>query len=159
DHPAEFNAKNGYLDDYEARKFLYWALFAGACGHTYGCHDIWQFLDDKRKPITAARTPWRKAIDLPGAGQMQHARVLLESRPYLTRVPDQSLLVTEPGKGPDHVQATRGDDGSYAFVYIASGKPVTINLDKLSGKEIAAAWYDPRTGRAKAIDRFGREGK
>src|SRR5262245_53766074 len=29
DHPAEFNAKNGYLDDYEVRKFAYWAVFAG----------------------------------------------------------------------------------------------------------------------------------
>src|SRR5262249_37939271 len=24
DHPAEFQAKNGYLDDWEARKFAYW---------------------------------------------------------------------------------------------------------------------------------------
>ena len=24
DHPAEFNAKNGYLDDYETRKHAYW---------------------------------------------------------------------------------------------------------------------------------------
>lgn len=33
DHPAGFNLENGYLDDYDVRKALYWALFAGAHGH------------------------------------------------------------------------------------------------------------------------------
>ena len=82
DHPAGFKAANGYLDDYDARKAAYWALFAGACGHTYGCHDIWQFLGPGHPPVTAARTPWREAkSDLPAAGQMRHVRALLESRP------------------------------------------------------------------------------
>ncbi len=78
------------------RKFAYWSLFAGAHGHTYGCHDIWQFLGPDRAPITAAQTPWKAALDLPGAGQMRHARALLESRPFLIRVPDQSLLKLGP---------------------------------------------------------------
>ena len=45
DHPSGFKVENGYLNDYDVRKFAYWALFAGAHGHTYGCHDIWQFFD------------------------------------------------------------------------------------------------------------------
>ena len=60
DHPAEFNPKNGYLNEYDTRKSAYWSLFAGACGHTYGCHDIWQFFAPGRPPITSARTPWRR---------------------------------------------------------------------------------------------------
>lgn len=159
DHPAEFNAKNGYLDEYDVRKFAYWSLFAGACGHTYGCHDIWQFLAPGRAPITAARTPWRTAKDLPGASQMQYVRALLESRPVLARVPDQSLLASDPGRGTDHVQASRADDGSYAFVYAASGQPFTVNLDKLSGTRLRGFWYDPRNGEAKAIGTFTRAGR
>jgi Tol biopolymer transport system component len=159
DHPAEFNAKNGYVNDYEVRKAAYWALFAGACGHTYGCHDIWQFLDKTRKPITEARTPWRKALQLPGAKQMHYARALLESRPVLTRIPDQSLVTSDVGKGTDHIQATRGEDGSYAFIYSASGKTFTVDLDKLSGQEVRATWYDPRNGEAKVLGVFARGGK
>jgi hypothetical protein len=64
------------------------------------------------------------ATNMPGAGQMQYARALIESRPFLTRVPDQSLLTSDPGKGTDRVQATRGEDGSFAFVYSASGQPL-----------------------------------
>jgi len=159
DHPAEFNPKNGFLDDYEVRKFAYWAIFAGACGHTYGCHDIWQFLGPGRPPITAARMPWKQAIDLPGAGQMRFVRALLESRPFLTRIPDQSLLTSDPGRGADHIQAARAEDGSYAFIYSASGKPFTVALDKLSGDRLRASWYDPRKGTSVAIGMLPREGK
>ncbi len=153
DHPAEFNPKNGYLDAYDARKFAYWSLFAGACGHTYGCHDIWQFYNG-RSPITAARTLWKTAKDLPGAAQMQYARALVESRPVLVRIPDQSLLASEPGRGSDHMQATRAEDGSYAFIYSASGQPFTVNLAKLSGERLLATWYDPRNGTSKPIGMF-----
>jgi hypothetical protein len=159
DHPAGFKASNGYLDDYDVRKAAYWATFAGACGHTYGCHDIWQFLGPVRPPITAARTPWRQAKDLPGAGQMRYLRALLESRPMLMRVPDQSLLASDTGRATDHAQATRAEDGSYAFVYSASGKPITVDLGKLSGKEMRSSWYDPRNGTTRVSDTFIRAGK
>jgi hypothetical protein len=159
DHPAGFKAANGYLDDWEARKFAYWALFAGACGHTYGCHDIWQFYGPGRSPITAARTPWRKAIGLPGAGQMRYARDLIESRPVLIRVPDPSLLASDPGRGGDHVQATRAGDGSYAFIYSASGHPFTVALDRLTGDTLKASWYDPRTGTSTAAGTVERAGR
>jgi hypothetical protein len=158
DHPAKFRPENGWLDDYESRKFAYWALFAGAHGHTYGCHDIWQFYQPDRTPITYARTPWYEAIHLPGAGQMQHAKNLLLSRPFLTRIPDQSLLASDPGTGTDHVQATRDAEGRYAFVYAASGQPFTVKMEKLAGT-VRAAWYDPRTGTSETFGEYpGGEG-
>lgn len=147
DHPSGFDAKNGYLDDYNVRKAAYWAVFAGACGHTYGCHDIWQFLDPARfAPITTPRTPWREALKLPGAGQMQHLRALVESRPFLKLVPDQGLIAGDPGDGPAHVQAARAEDGSYAYVYVPNGQSVTVRMGVLAGTQHDAHWYDPRTG-------------
>ena len=155
DHPESFDAKNGYLNDYDVRKAAYWAVFAGAFGHTYGCHDIWQFLDTSRFPaVTSARTPWRDALKLPGADQIRHLRALIESRPFLTRVPDQALLVSGGGAGADHIQATRNADGGYAFVYSPSGVPFTVDAAPLTGATLAAWWFDPRTGRAAAGGRF-----
>ena len=155
DHPNGFKVENGYLDAYDVRKAAYWDLFAGAHGHTYGCHDIWQFLNtDHFPPVTAARTPWRDAIHLPGANQMQFARKLIESRPFLSRIPDPSLVVSGPEAGGDHVEATHGEDGSYAFVYIPSGKSVTVDLGLLSGQTIAAHWFDPRTEAAAPAGTF-----
>ncbi len=146
DHPNSFNPQNGWLDDYDCRKYLYWALFAGACGHTYGCHDIWQMYAPGREPISWARTPWQEAIHLPGSGQMQHAKALLLARPYLTRIPDQSLIVSGALTGTDHIRSTRDSENAFVLVYSASGKPFTLNLEKIGGGTFDAAWYDPRTG-------------
>ena len=159
DHPAGFKKENGYLTDYDVRKEFYWAVLAGACGHTYGCHDIWQFLSEKHPPVTFARTPWREAIHLPGSTQVGYGRRVVESRPYLTRVPDPELIASDPGAGTDHVQAARDADGSYAFVYSASGKPVRVRTGKLSGQKVAAHWFDPRDGSARRIGEFARQEK
>jgi Protein of unknown function (DUF4038)/Putative collagen-binding domain of a collagenase len=145
------NLDGGYLDDYEVRKSLYWALFAGAHGHTYGCWPIWQMWRSGRQPLIGARRPWYEALHLPGSSQMQHARVLLLSRPFLSRIPDQSLIVSDVGAGTHHVRATRDAEGSYALIYIPSGKPVELDLTRLAGERLAGYWYDPRTGVARSI--------
>ena len=159
DHPSGFDLDNGYLDDYDVRKGLYWGLFAGACGHTYGCHDIWQMWQEGRDPATFTRTPWYDALHLPGSAQVQHARALLESRPYLSRVPDQTLIAGEPGQGTHHVQATRDEDGSYALLYLPSCRPVTVDLERLSGETLNVHWYNPRTGEARPAGRVPRQGR
>jgi hypothetical protein len=151
DHPAGFKLDNGYLDDYDVRKALYWALFAGAHGHTYGCHPIWQFWNSGRAPATFVRREWREALQLPGAAHVGHARTLLGSRPFLSRVPDQLLIASEPGEGSQHVQATRDADGSYALVYLPYYAPVTIDLGKLQAETVVAHWYNPRSGSARRI--------
>ena len=77
----------------------------------------------ERKPINNPLLPWFDAINQPGDAQMQHARALLESRPYLTRIPDDDVLATNPvptampGSGRYHFAAKRDANGSYAMVY------------------------------------------
>ena len=144
------NLDGGYLDDYEVRKSLYWALFAGAHGHTYGCSPIWSMWRPGLPP-TLSRRPWYEALNLPGSSQVQHARALLLSRPFLTRIPDQSLIVSDVGAGTHHVRATRDREGRYALVYLPSSKPVELDLTHLAGEHLRGFWYDPRTGIAHAI--------
>jgi hypothetical protein len=88
------------------------------------------------------------------AFHMLHVRNLLLSRPFLGRVPDQSLIAGDPGQGPDHVRATRAGDRSYAMLYLPTGKPVAVDLAKLAGPKLKAWWFDPRTGKAAAIGQF-----
>ena len=77
------NLDGGLLHDWDARKAVYLALFPGAHGHTYGCNPMWQMWDRGRQPMIYARRPWHAAMHLPGSGQMQHAKALLLSRPFL----------------------------------------------------------------------------
>ena len=157
DHPVCFNAKDlGISSAYDIRKHAYINVFAGAFGHTYGCHDVWQMYAPNRTPVNGPHFPWYVALDLPGASQMNYLRRLIESRPMLDRVPDQSLI-TAPLGDNDRIQATRGKD--YVFVYTTQGKGVTINMGKISGNEVMAFWYNPKNGENKEIGKFANKGQ
>jgi hypothetical protein len=144
--PHAFDGANPRLEAIHTRRFAYWALFSGACGHTYGCNDIWQMWKRGDKPIISAQLPWNEAINLPGAGQMQYARALIESGPYFDRMPDPSLVEPPNSSGPDYTAACRAPDASYALVYFSAGKSATLRTFILKGPHLAAQWYDPRTG-------------
>jgi len=148
------------IDARDARRAAYWSLFAGAHGHTYGCNEVYQFwTPGRQKPPWGAEIHWREAIELPGASQMRHVRALVESRPFLVRVPDQSMIVGEVPGGIDHVSATRASDGSYAFVFAPSGAPVAVNMTKLSGATVRAWWFDPRLGVSEQVAEFPARGE
>jgi hypothetical protein len=158
DHPVSpwptWDPANGYFRDHDVRKQLYRSVFAGGCGVTYGNHSIWQFTGERHGAINHAERDWSSALDRPGAAQVRHLRALMESRPYFTRVPDQSILVSAEGERAHHVRATRDRAGSYAFVYLPLALPVTVKLDAISGDSVQAWWYAPCTGEAIAIGRF-----
>ena len=156
DHPVNWNPQNGWFNDFDVRQAAYWGMFAGGFGHTYGCHDIWQMFAPGRQPVSSARNNWYDVLDLPGAWDMMHLRNLMESRPFLSRIPDQSLISDGDGGGAEHIQATRGD--GYAFIYLPYGPDVTIETGKISGDKIKAWWFDPRTGKASEIDTFANHG-
>jgi hypothetical protein len=156
DHPLAFRAKeNGYSFDAHVRQRAYWSVFSGSCGHTYGNHSVWQMYAAGRRPVNGPLLTWDEAILRPGAAQMQYVRALVESRPYLSRVPDQTLIVN-PLDGADRIVATRGD--SYAFIYSAQGRPFTVNMGKISGDRVKASWYNPRTGTSLDVDAFENRG-
>jgi hypothetical protein len=155
---SHFDPKNGFMTAHDSRKFAYWALFAGAHGHTYGCNEVWQMWQPGREPVLHAHLPWKEAIKLPGSSQMQYAKRLLLSRPFFNRIPDQSILAMEDGAGAYHVRATRASDGSYAMIYLPLRKPVQVHMDKIAGKRAVAWWYDPRTGKAKQAGAFATSG-
>jgi Protein of unknown function (DUF4038)/Putative collagen-binding domain of a collagenase len=166
DHPISFRAKElGHSVAADVRRPLYWDLFTGAFGHTYGHHSVWQMWQPGRQPINNPLMPWHEAIDQPGAGQMQHGRRLMESRPFLTRVPDDSVIVTAdpassvPGAGLKRYVATRDSEGSYAMVYVPTGRPFKVKMDKISGAKVKAWWFNPRAGKATLVGEFPNTGE
>jgi hypothetical protein len=166
DHPVAFNAKQlGHSIASDVRRPLYWNLFTGAFGHTYGHHSVWQMWTPDRDPVNAPLMPWHEAIEQPGAAQMQHGRALMESRPFLTRVPDDRVLVESdiptamPGTGRYHFTATRDTNGTYAMVYAPVGRPFRVRMSVITGPQVRAWWFNPRTGAATAIGTFPNTGE
>jgi hypothetical protein len=80
----------------------------------------------------------------------------MESRPFLSRIPDQSLIVPQYFPETDYVVATRGD--GYAFVYFPTGWSAEIILDKVGAKTLNAYWFDPRRGESKLIEKIAGTG-
>lgn len=156
DIPAGIKAGSPRLTDYDVRKAEYASLFAGSFGVTYGNNNVWQFVKTGNERNLATMT-WQQALKSMGAYSMQYLKRLMLSRPQ-NRVPDQSLIVGTPYAAVDRLQATRGADGSFAFIYSASGKAVTVNLNKLSGKQVTARWYNPRAAKSVYLGVFAKNG-
>jgi hypothetical protein len=136
---------------HDVRRAAWWAMLAGAAGHTYGCNDVWQFHDAGRPPLIEANTPWRKALEFPGGRQMGIMRKLFESRLWTRLVPDPALVVEGQGTGEHHVQAARAPDGSLAVVYATVGAEFTVDLGRLAAEQLHVWWFDPREGEAKKV--------
>jgi hypothetical protein len=166
DHPISFAADRfGHSISADIRRPIYWDLFSGACGHTYGHHSVWQMFDPNRgKPINNPLMPWYDAINQPGAAQLRHAKQLLLSRPYLTRVPDDTIIVADtvrtsvPGAGRYRFVATRDASGSFAMVYAPIGRAFRVDMTKITGAIVKAWWFNPRDGAARAIGEFPNTG-
>lgn len=163
DHPVHFDpGRQGHSIAADVRRALYWDLFSGAFGHTYGHHSIWQFWAPGREPVNHPLMSWREALLQPGATQMQHAKHLLLSRPFLTRIPDDSVIVPDrvptsvPGAGRYRMVATRDTAGTYAMVYAPVGRSFQVRLNVIQGPTVRAWWFNPRDGRATLIGELPR---
>jgi len=152
DHPVspwpKWDPANGYYDDYDVRKQCYRSVFAGACGVTYGHHSIWQFYSQRTNKINHAKMYWTEALDRPGAFQVGYLKKLMESRPMLERIPDQSIVVSGQGKMGEFVTSFKDRSGSYIMIYVPTKKTISINTSSLHSRKIKFWWFNPKTGQA-----------
>ena len=135
--------------DYDARTAAWWAVLAGAAGHTYGNNNVWQMYDVGRTPVIDAAVPWRRALDHPGAAQMGYLRELLERVRWWKLRPAPlggGLLVDAPAHCPAKVRAALAEDGSAALVYSPKGEPFTLRLTALRRGRVRERWFNPRYG-------------
>ena len=134
------------FDDYDTRQVAYWALMAGACGHTYGHNCIWQMWEPKHEPVLWANIPWYESLDTSGAFQMGFVRSLFEAFPFQELIPDQNIIVDGPSYGGAKIRAARSKNGSFAIVYSPRGESFTINKRVFKSIRVKETWYDPRYG-------------
>ncbi len=149
DHPNCFNARElGYSVAADIRRIMYWNVFAGGFGQTYGCHNVWQMFELDKEGINGPLRPWTRALELPMAEQVRHLKHLMLSRPFLSRIPDQTMILSEQIDDEHYVIATRDSEGTYAMIYFPTGRNTKVDLSKFGGQSLRSWWYDPRTGHA-----------
>lgn len=147
DHPIAWNPENGWFDDFDTRQAAYGSMLAGAFGHTYGNHNIWQMWEPGHEPVSSARTPWYEAIDHPGTFHMANFRNLFEQRPFHKLVSHQEMIRGDILRNIAPARAAKSRDNSFAIVYIPHGQTVDIGLQLFGGNAVNAWWYNPRLGK------------
>jgi hypothetical protein len=167
DHPVnpwdgKWTRQRGYFTAYDVRARIYRGIFAGGCGVTYGHHQIWQFLNrELYEPINVGDTiiGWKTARDAEAAGEMQYLKNLMLSRPYFSRIADQTIIKSAAGKDyKDLIYATADANKTYAMIYLPQNNAVSVDLSKVSGNKKNAWWYDVRNGKATPITSAGSKG-
>jgi hypothetical protein len=160
-----FNPVNPRHDDYEIRKQAYWSVFAGAFGHTYGNNNIWQMNRNDGSSRIWPNLTWEQALEQPGSEQLIHLRKLIESRPFLTRIPDQQLLSgSNPSHASDHIRVTRDgtpaeSDATYIMLYLPYYRSFRVNTSVIAGAWLKVWWFNPRTGHAFPQGTFDNSGE
>lgn len=130
----------------EVRRYAYWSVFAGSCGHTYGNNSIMQFAKPGYPGAYFAdgiEKPWYKALDDPGFNQMKYLKWLMLMLPYFERVPCQEAVINN-GTKHDRVSATKGND--YLLAYVYNPKPFTLDLTVIKGEKKKVWWMNAEDG-------------
>ncbi len=157
------NPDEPYWTANDARRYAYWSVFAGACGHTYGENSVRQvYLATDAKAASGAKGFFIDRLNAPGAQALQHLKRLMLSRPYFERVNDQAAQVGNDGLRPleekyDRVLVTKG--ANYLMAYVYTGREFRLKLGRTGGDMCIAWWYNPRTGDATKLGSFKNEGE
>ncbi|MGO4541581.1 glycoside hydrolase family 140 protein [Paenibacillus sp. 2TAB19] len=141
----------------DVRRYAYWAVFAGAFGHTYGHNAVMQFhTEDRGVGAYGCTRSWTDALNDDGAKQMVHLKHLILSRPFDERTPDEKAICGDPGFRYDRLFVNLGR--SYMMAYTYTGRAITLRLGQFSGKRAAIWWFNPRTGESEFVGEMDNEG-
>lgn len=162
DHPINpwptWNPENGYFRDYEVRKQLYRSVFSGGFGVTYGHHSIWQFYHPEVEKVNHPDRYWYEALDRPAAFQAGYLRKLIESRPYTTRIPDQTIITSGQGEKGEYIASFKDHQGRYIMVYIPLGKNITVDVSSIPSGRVTCWWFNPKNAEVKRIGNLKNSG-
>ncbi len=139
--------KNGELRN-ETRTTIYWGVFEGGFGTSYGNWNIWHC--GARNDIAQLQIP--ESFEQSFGTEIQHLGVLLTSHSMKLRMPNQNVLVNNSTEGLDRIVANSATDSSYVLVYNPNGMAFDVNLDYVKSSSIRFHWFNPRTGE---IDKRG----
>ena len=128
----------------DVRRFAYWSVFAGSCGHTYGDNAVMQFYDKEKEEEGSYGVidSWQDAIHHEGSGQMRYLKELMESVDYVNGAPRDELIVG--GQREKHERIAVFAGAEYVLAYVM--KQTEFSLDLSEYGEMDAWWLSPVTG-------------
>lgn len=139
------NPRNSYWEEWDARRYAYWAVFAGAAGHTYGNNAIMQFHHDMAVPGSyGVREVWKDALHYPGAAQIRHLKELVLSVDFVNGKPAEELLLFGQKERYHRIAVYAGAE--YILCYDYMGDEFALKLSGYEQLELDAYWMNPQDG-------------
>jgi hypothetical protein len=150
DHPVmtpawRWRAEDGHFGAHEVRRAAWWAVLAGAAGHTYGHHSIWQCWAPPHEPINRPLCFWTQALDAPGALAMGHLAAFIAALPDRPWSGAQARVLDQSSEPLERVSAA-SDGTTWLAAYLPYPRQVRLDTSGLAAASFHAAWLDPRTG-------------
>ncbi len=141
------------------RKYEWSALLSGATtGLIFGHRDMWEFATDRWwSGFKFGHARWQRALDSPGALDMQRMAAFVGSIAWHRLVPSElaktKRLVTSSNGAPgaaDYVAAAGTPDGSLLVAYVPPSRQraaqrLTVDMTAMSGAA-RARWWNPTNG-------------
>ena len=134
-----------YWQDHDARRYAWWSVLEGACGHTFGHNAIMQFCNpESGKRSYGATSYWFDAMHDPGAGQMGHMANFMRGLDYTNGKSADGLIAGGQKKQYERVSAFAGDD--FIVFYSYTGGEFAVDISGKNWKSADAWWFDPAQG-------------
>jgi len=129
-----------YWQEHHVRRYAWWPVLAGACGHTYGDNAVMQMYGLGTNPAFSVKATWDEALHHAGSGQMMFLKDLMQEIDFVHCKPMQELLDGDIGEKEDAIRVFGNDKNIVAYNY--SGREFKLKAPK----EMDAWWYDPQSG-------------
>lgn len=137
------DSKEPYWTAKHVRRYAYWSVLAGACGHTYGDNSVMQFYTSGHDGVNyGVVCDWKEAIHHEGSSQMTHLKALIESVDFINGKAEDSLLISGQKEKHNRVALFTGDD--FAIAYDYSGNEFVLDTQRFHGLDMW--WVSPVTG-------------
>lgn len=131
--------------DNDIRRYAYWSVFAGACGHTFGHNSIMQFYRfEEGLGAFSANKSWEDSLHDLGAGQMKHLKDLVETVDYYNGKSNDEILIGGQREKYDRVAIFHSDKFLMAYTYL--GDKFSLDLGKINFEKCESYWFDPISG-------------
>lgn len=134
-----------YWNAEDARRYAYWSVFQGACGHTYGHSAIMQFYRKiDKKGAYGVKEYWNQALHAESSQQMKYLYELMTKVDYIQGRYWEELLADGQKEKYNRIIPFAGKD--YILIYDYSGRNICINIDKAGFEISSVQWFDPANG-------------
>ena len=129
-----------YWEAYHIRRYAYFSVFEGSCGHTYGNNAIIQFYNYDGNGNYGVRESWYEALHSPGGAQMQYLKELMESVDYTKGKATPKLILNQYDN--TH-RISCFSSLSFIFCYTFYGDEIQLDLKDYKNKKMSSYWMNP----------------